>query len=143
MGVDLYCKFKEPLTAADIGHWAGETLTDEQLNQILEDIRAYCNERDYDKQSEAWDKCHETDIATFVFNAFFDPDDLSLVELGRRWWYQPMLCVYPGKLNEDGGLPYSDAISNVFSRMFMSLPIVKNRFGNGFPYAKMEHLYWG
>ena len=141
MGVDLYCKFKEPLTAAEIGHWAGETLTDDDLNQILENIRAYHNERDYDKQSEAWDKCHETDIATFVFDRFFSTEDLSLVILGRRWWYEPMRCVYPGDM--ENGLPYTDSIADGYSRLFMSLPLVINRVGNGFPYIKMDHLYWG
>ena len=143
MSVDLCCKFKEPLTAAEIGHWAGVTLTDDELKQILEDVRAYQNERDYDKQAMAWDKCHETEISSFVFSRFFDPDNLALVELGRRWWVQSMLCVYPGELDEDRWLPYTDAISESYTKLFVALPRIKKHLGEGFPYLKMEYLYWG
>jgi hypothetical protein len=147
MGVDLYVNFKEPLTAEDIAKWSGEALTEDGLKVILDNINKYHNERDYYKQSDAWDVCHETKISSFVFNFVVSPDDLTIACLNRRWWWRGgdlvKSLLSSDELDVDGGVPYCGELDHERSKMLFAFPHTKEMLGDNFPSSKVDHIHWG
>ena len=149
MGVDLYCKFKQPLTSKQLSDWALELFTDHDLKRAQKQFADYQEANvihPYDAGQIAWEKVNNGPYV-WLFNHFFGEYEWDVATLGRRWFINDIKVITGDKYIEEykGNfyLASCGALDQDQSTVFAWKNSIKLNGDGQFPIIALDYFYWG